>query len=297
MERLPTIRQLQHLSALAREQHFGRAAGRANVTQSTLSASIKELEDVLGGPVADRSGRQIHLTPLGKMIAEKSGRILADLTELAVVAREQAAPLGGMIRLGVIPTVSPFLLPRLLPGLRQRYPKLKVYLREDQTAHLLESLEQGELDVALLALPCDCTGETAVLARDRFVVALPKDHPLADVKSISAHELREAELLTLQDGHCLRDQVLQSCGLRPASGESYAATSLLTLVQMVDNGLGITLLPQMAVKAGILSGTGLVTRPAGSATAFRDIALLWRKGSARSGEMRLLATELKRLIR
>lgn len=295
MERLPTVKQLQHLSALARDKHFGKAAGRVGVTQSTLSASIKELEDILGGAVADRSGRQVHLTTLGERVLERAEQLLTELNELTAVAREEATPLGGALRLGVIPTISPFLLPRLLPGLRLRYPKLKLYLREDQTANLVEQMERGELDVLLLAQPCDCPGESVVLSRDNFVVALRKDHPLAKQKTVSAEALRKAGLLTLQDGHCLRDQVLQACGLRHSEG--YVATSLHTLVQMVDNGLGITLLPQMAVKAGILVGTGLITRPVAAEQAGRDIALLWRKGSVRGAEMHLLAAQLKRLLR
>lgn len=298
MERLPTIRQMQHLCALAQDRHFSKAAVRAGVTQSTLSASIKELEDTLGGAVVDRSSRRVTLTPLGELVHEPIAQILARLTELTVVAREQAEPLGGALRLGVIPTISPFLLPRLLPALRRRYPRLKLYLREDQTANLLEQLDRGDLDVLLLALPYACEGETVTILRDELVVALPKDHPLAAGESVSPADLRAGGnvLLTLQDGHCLRDQSLLACGWHQNRQDGYAATSLHTLVQMVDNGLGIALLPRMALKAGILTGTRLVTRPLTGAHPFRDIALLWRKGSARKEEMRLLADQFKRLV-
>ncbi len=298
MERLPTVKQMQHLCALARERHFSKAAARVGVTQSTLSASIKELEDTLGGAVVDRSGRRVTLTPLGEMALEPIEQILARLTELTVVAREQAEPLGGALRLGVIPTISPFLLPRLLPALRRRYPRLKLYLREDQTAHLLEQLERGDLDVLLLALPYACEGEKVVLVRDELAVALRRDHPLAARDNLSPADLRAAGdvFLTLQDGHCLRDQALLACGWHHNRQDGYAATSLHTLVQMVDNGLGIALLPRLAVKAGILSGTHLVTVPLTGAHAFRDLALLWRKGSARAEEMRLLAGQFKQLL-
>lgn len=296
MNRLPSTRQLQHFACLAGLRHFGQAAEALGITQPTLTASIKELESILGGALIDRAGKTTRLTPLGEEVAHKAGKLVADLRELTEAAREQAAPLTGTLRLGVIPTISSFLLPRLLPALRQRYPRLKTYLIEDQTHKLLEALHQGELDVLLLALPCACEGESFVLARDVFVAALRRDHPLAKKKSLSVRELRAEKFLTLQDGHCLRDQALSACGLKASSDDRHAATSLHTLVQMVDNGLGITLVPQLVVKAGLLQGTGLVTRPLETAAAYRDIALLWRRGAVRSGEFRLLAAELKRLF-
>lgn len=297
MERLPSTRQLQHIVALAESRHFGKAAAALGITQPTLSASIKELEGILGGPVVDRAGKAARLTPLGEEVALRAGKVIGDLLDLAQSARLQAAPLAGTLRLGVIPTISSFLLPRLLPALRQRYPRLKVYLIEDQTHKLLEALARSELDVLLLALPCDCEGESLVLSRDDFVVALKRSHPLAKRKTITTKELRAEKFLTLQDGHCLRDQSLSACGLRASGDERHAATSLHTLVQMVDNGLGLTLVPQLAVKAGLLQGTGLVTRPLDTASAYRDIALLWRKGAARSEELKLLGGEMKRLFR
>lgn len=296
MERLPSVRQMQHLSALAQEQHFGRAADVIGVTQSTLSASIKELEDTLGGPVVDRSGKKITLTPLGEMVLEPIQKILAQLVDLTVVAREKSEPLGGILRLGVIPTISPFFLPRFLPALRARYPRLQLFLREDQTAHLLAQLERGELDALVLALPYECSGQSVTLFRDELLLVVQKDHPLAQQKIITPALLHEENLLTLQDGHCLRDQVLSACGLARPQANSYAATSLYTLVQMVDNGLGITLLPKMAIQSNILEGTELKALPVNDAHAWRDIALYWRTGSARAEEMRLLAQQLKRLV-
>ena len=297
MERLPSTRQLQHLVKLAENPHMSEAAAALGITQPSLSASIKELETTLGAPVLERLGKRLKLTPLGAEVAGRAGVIVAHLEELTQLARESAEPLAGTLRLGVIPTISAFLLPRLLPVLRQRYPKLKVYLIEDQSAHLIAALERGELDVLLLALPYRCSGETAVLARDPFVVALRRDHKLARQKKIAPAQLRQEKILTLQDGHCLRDQSLAACGLVTSSDERYAATSLHTLVQMVDNGLGLTLLPQLAVKAGLLEGLDLVTRPLEGDTAWRDIALLWRAGASRSSELELLATELKRILK
>lgn len=297
MENYPTVKQLQHLVALARERNFGRAARAVSVTQSTLSASIRELELALGAPVAERGSRLFHLTPLGEQVVERAQIVLAELRELTLLAREQSEPLTGTLRLGVIPTISPFLLPRLLPGLRARYPRLKLFLREGQSADLVQQMEEGELDVLLLAKPYDCEGEFETLANDPFVVALRADHPLAKEKQLAPRTLRSEGVLTLQDGHCLKDQILSSCGLRAVGGEGFAATSLHTLVQMVDNGLGITLLPQMAIKAGILAGTKLVTRPVQGGVASRDIVLLWRKGSARADEFRLLSSQLRYLFR
>lgn len=297
MTRLPSTRQLQHLVRLAELQHFGKAAEALGITQPSLSASIKELESILGGALVDRAGKTTRLTPLGSDIAQRAQKVVNDLCDLVESAGAQAQPLAGTLRLGVIPTISAFLLPRLLPSLRQRYPQLKVYLIEDQTQKLIEIMNRGELDVVLLALPCDCEGESFVLARDAFVAALRRDHPLAKNKNLSAKDMRDEKFLTLQDGHCLRDQTLSACGLRTSGDERHAATSLHTLVQMVDNGLGITLVPQMAVKAGLLEGTNLITRPLEASGAYRDIALLWRKGAARSEELKLLGTELKRLFR
>lgn len=297
MERLPTLKQLQYLAAIARAQHFGRAAQQLGVTQSTLSAGLQELEEIVGTKVIDRSTRQAVLTPAGEALTQVGGQMLAELRDVLGHIREQAPPLSGALRLGVIPTISSFLLPRLLPGLRGRYPKLKLYLIEAQTADLLAQLERGELDVLLLALPCACEGESEVLARDDFVAVLPRTHPLAKQKEITPEQLKQAKLLTLQDGHCLRDQILSACGLRVSGDDRHAATSLHTLVQMVDNGLGLTLLPQLAVKAGLLANTSLITRPVRGRQAYRDIALLWRQGATRGEEFRLLAKELRKLLR
>ncbi len=297
MERLPTIKQLVHLEALARHRHFAKAAESCGVTQSTLSASIHELEVTLGGPVADRAARQVTLTLLGERVAEEGARILAELSALTQQARTDSAPLAGALRLGVIPTISPFLLPRLLPGLRARYPKLKLYLREDQTGHLTAALERGELDALLLAFPCACHGDSAPIAKDPLLLVLSKNHPLAHKKRVTPEMLASEKLLTLQDGHCLRDQSLAACGLKLSGEERYAATSIHTLVQMVDNGLGLTLLPKMAVDAGLLKGTALVARPLASPSAFREIVLLWKDGNSRQSEFELMAKECRRLFR
>ena len=291
---LPTLRQLRHLVALADHGHFGRAAAAAAVTQSTLSASIKELETVLEAALVDRTRRQVVLTPLGKQTVERARRILADTEALALAARAEREPLTGTLRMGVIPTIGPYLLPAVLPGLRRSYRSLQLYLVEDLTPRLLEQLHVGQLDVVLLALPYDCgTVESATLFNDRFLLALPPDHPLAKERRIDPERLRSEEVLLLRDGHCLREHALSVCHLADRRHtEAFEATSLPTLVQMVDNGLGITPLPELAVDAGVLRGTSLVTRPFGSEEPGREIALVWRRGTGRREEFLLLAKEL-----
>ncbi len=295
MINLPSLRQLRHLVALAEHSHFGRAAEACAVTQSTLSASIKELEGVLEAPLVDRTKRRVLLTPLGQETVERARRILDETQELALAARATRAPLTGTIRMGAIPSIGPFLLPKVLPGLRRAYRQLKLYLVEDLTDRLVASLQQGKLDVVLLALPYDCgPAESKILFDDRFVVALPSAHPLAKETRIKPEQLWSADLLLLKDGHCLRDHALAACRLADRRRtEGFEATSLPTLVQMVDNGLGITLLPELGIEAGLLRGTGLVTRPLASDEPARQIGLVWRRGTARREEFLLLAKELK----
>jgi LysR family hydrogen peroxide-inducible transcriptional activator len=299
MEAQPTLKQLRHLVALADHGHFGNAAKACFVTQSTLSASLKELEAILGAPLVDRTRRRVAFTPLGDATVERAQRLLRKAEELTLAARAAREPLTGTVRLGVIPTVGPFLLPRILPALRHAWPRLKLYLREEQTDALLTQLQGGRLDALLLALPYECgSAEIAVLFKDRFSLALRRDHPLARMKQVSPAAIRTATLLLLQDGHCLRDHALSACrvGDKPHA-DAFEATSLHTLVQMVDNGLGVTLLPQLAVDAGILKGSGLVTRPVAADAPARDIALVWRKGTARREEFQLLAREIGRLAK
>jgi LysR family hydrogen peroxide-inducible transcriptional activator len=291
---LPTLRQLRHLVALADHGHFGRAASAAAVTQSTLSASIKELEAGLEAALVDRTRRRVVLTPLGRQTVERARRILADTEALTLATRAERGPLTGTLRMGVIPTIGPYLLPAVLPGLRHRYRGLRLYLVEDLTPRLLEQLHSGQLDVVLLALPYDCgTVESAVLFDDRFLLALPPDHPLAKERRIDPERLRSEEVLLLRDGHCLREHALSVCNLADRRRtEAFEATSLLTLVQMVDNGIGITPLPQLAIDAGVLRGTSLVTRPLAAEEPGREVAMVWRRGTGRRQEFLLLAKEL-----
>ena len=292
MENLPSVRHLRHLIALADHGHFSRAADAVFVTQSTLSASIKELENILEATLVDRSKRTVVLTPLGVETVERARKLIAEFEELARAVRTTRQPLCGTLRLGAIPTISPFLLPRVLPDLRRTYRQLKLYLVEDQTARLVEALHHGQLDILLLALPYDCGAvESVVLFDDPLVAALPSWHPLVSQKQIKTESLGD-DLLLLKDGHCLRDHALAACNLPGRHTEVFEATSLSTLVQMVDNGLGTTLLPLLAVEAGLLNGTDLVTRPLQAGAASRKVGLVWRKGTGRHDEFALFADEL-----
>ena len=300
---LPSPQQLRYLVALAESRHFGRAALACAVTQSTLSAGILALERQLDAQVLDRTaGRHVVFTPLGLDLVDRARAALAALeavSETALAARE---PMSGPLRMGVIPTIGPFLLPRLMPVLRAAFPRLRLFLREDTTARLVDRLETNRLDVLLLALPCDCgPSEVMPIGRDEFVVALPPGHSLAGQPAIQVAAIANERLLLLEDGHCLRDQALAVCGLlageKGDSQDGFAATSLHTLVQMVAGGLGITLLPRLAVAAGIAEGTGVVLRPLAGPSAWRTLGLAWRPNAPRAGDYRALAPHLSETCR
>ncbi|HEX5327506.1 MAG TPA: hydrogen peroxide-inducible genes activator [Acetobacteraceae bacterium] len=294
MTYLPTPQQLRYLVALAETRHFGRAASACAVTQSTLSAGLLALERQLDAAILDRiAGKRVLFTPLGLELAERGRTALAALEALAETADAARAPMSGPLRLGVIPTVGPFLLPRLMPALRAAFPRLRLFLREDLTAALVDRLAGARLDVLLLALPCDCGGAaTLAVARDEFLVALPPGHRLAAGEQVPVAALAAERLLLLEDGHCLRDQALAVCGLHAGNQDVFAATSLHTLVQMVAGGLGVTLVPRLAVAAGITAGTDLVLRPLAGAGAWRTIGLAWRPGAPRAGDFRALGPVL-----
>jgi len=294
MINVPSVRHLRHLTALHDYRHFGRAAEACHVTQSTLSASIKELESILQVALVDRSNRRVVLTPVGVEAVDRARKIVREIDELVSFTNASRDPLSGTLRMGAIPTIGPFLLPRVLPGLRKAYGRLKLYLMEDLTDRLIDLLHRGELDIVLLALPYDCGPvEVFTLFEDPFVVGLPGEHPLARAERIKPQQLWQQDLLLLKDGHCLREHALEACHLADRNArESFEATSLATLVQMVDNGLGMTLLPTLAVDAGLLRGTNLVTRPMLGDVPARRIGLVWRRGTGRRNEFRLLAKEL-----
>lgn len=298
MAHQPTLKQLRYLHALAEYRHFGQAARACHVSQSTLSSAIQDLEKLLEVPLLERGHRQILLTPVGEEVVARGRRILASVEELTKLCDAAAKPLGGRMRLGVIPTIAPYLLPRLLGGLRSRFPDFQLFIREDLSDPLVEALHKGELDVLLLALPfpADQT-ETTTLFRDPFHLACPRGHPLSTKKQVFTRDLVGQELLLLEDGHCLRSHALEACKLRDMElAVPYQATSLHTLVQMVANGIGITLLPEMALEARVLAGTDVVTRPFSGDSVEREIGLMWRRRAARISEFELLAEHIRETL-
>ena len=296
---LPTLKQLQYLVALKEHGHFGKAAEASFVTQSTLSAGIRELESLLGLMLVERTRRVVRFTSLGDKMVVKAHRILREAEELAEMARSAGKPLADDLRMSVIPTIAPFLLPKLLPALRKQYPDLKLYLREEASATACEALHHGQVDCVLLALPFAAGDvETAHIFDDRLHVAFPQDDPRDLPDTINPELIDESRLLLLVDGHCLKDHALAACN-RPElrSSAMMIGTSLHTLVQLVDNGLGLTLIPEMAVRAGLLNGTNVQARPLNAEHASREIALIWRTNSPRREEFELLATAMRALSR
>src|SRR5579875_2334965 len=301
MTPLPTPQQLRYVLALAEHQHFGRAAAACAVTQSTLSAGILALERQLDARILDRDGgKRVIFTSLGQELIGRAREALAALEAVAESAAQARAPMSGPLRLGVIPTIGPFLLPRLMPAVRAAFPQLRLFLREDTTDRLLERLAAGRLDVLLLALPCECgTSEAVPVARDEFLAALPPAHPLARNARVSLAALAAERLLLLEEGHCLRDQALAACGQvrsaeRSGGQEGFAATSLHTLVQMVAGGLGVTLLPRIALEGGVAQGAEIALRPLEGRGAWRTLGLAWRPNAPRAADYRALAPVLAR---
>jgi LysR family hydrogen peroxide-inducible transcriptional activator len=294
---LPTIKQLQYLVSLRQHGHFGKAAEACFVTQSTLSAGLRELETLLGIVLVERTRRVVRFTALGEKVADKAVRVLREGEELAELARAEGKPLHGELRMGVIPTIAPFLLPAMLPRLRKEWPSLKLYLREETSQAACEALHRGQLDCVLLALPYPCGDvEAAPLFDDWLFVAFPNgEAPLGSTVEVDA--IDENRMLLLEDGHCLKDHALSACN-RPdlRAHAAMMGTSLHTLVQMVDNGLGVTFIPSMAIEAGILDGTRVDAKPLRSDHGFRRVALIWRRSSPRENEFQLLATALRRII-
>jgi len=292
---LPTLKQLQYLVALHDQGHFGRAADATFVTQSTLSAGLRELEGLLGVVLVERTRRVVRFTPLGERVVAKARRVLREAEELSELARAAGKPLAGELRLGVIPTIAPFMLPRVLPRIRRKWPELKLFLREETSQQACESLARGNLDCVLLALPYACGDvDSAVLFDDRLLLAFQRGTLGEGNDPVSSQAIEPDRLLLLEDGHCLKDHALSACNRPELRAEAtMMGTSLHTLVQMVDNGLGVTLLPQMAVDAGLLEGTDVEARPLSAEHASREIALIWRTSSPRAKEFQMLAEELR----
>lgn len=292
---LPTLRQLQYLKLLAEYGSFSRAAEAAHVSQPALSSGVQELERILGAPVVERTRGAVLLTAVGAEAVRRAEDVLARTEDLVEAARNAGKPLSGRFRIGVIPTVAPYLLPQKLSGLKVQYPALRLYIREDLTSRLVAGLKAGQLDAAVIALPYDLPGiDYARIGDDEIVAAAPVGHALAGHGPIPQGMLKSEDLILLEDGHCLRDQALAAINVEAPRGEDvFAATSLPTLVQMVSAGLGVTFLPQMAVEAGLANNPGVVVRPISDNGPRREIVVAWRAGSSRAAEARLLAEALK----
>ena len=294
-----TLRELRYLVALANLRHFGRAAEACHVTQPTLSAQLKKLEDYLGQQLVDRQARLPTLTPAGERIVERARRILAEADDILALTRVRNGPLEGALNIGLIPTLAPYYLPALLPTLRAHYPKCQLIVHEDMTRHLVEKLDAGQLDAALLALPAPLA-EPAWIARplfdEPFFLACPAEHEIAALDAVPESVLAELRLLLLTDGHCLRGQALAACRQSdrgPDDGD-FRATSLETLRQLVAAGLGCTLLPALAVHSAA-GRAGFAVRPLESGES-RRIGLVWRSGHERGSELELLAGLLRERV-
>jgi LysR family transcriptional regulator, hydrogen peroxide-inducible genes activator len=289
-----TLRQLQYAVAVANELSFRRAAERCHVSQPSLSAQIAQIEKALGVRIFERSRRKVLVTSPGREILERAKQLLVGADDLVEASKRASDPLAGTIRVGVIPTIAPYLLPAVAPALRRKFKRLTLAWREDKTDVLIEALDSGALDAALVALEAELGDvEREVIAQDPFVLAVPADHPLArKAAPAEASELRSAEVLLLDDGHCFREQALEVCTAARAKEGEFRATSLATLVQMVAGGAGITLLPGVAVTIEA-SRAALRVRPMASPKAHRTIALVWRKRSPLGAALRAISTVLR----
>ncbi len=282
-----SLRQLAYLVALSETLNFTRAAERCFVTQSTLSAGIRELEQHLDALLFERDRQSVRLTDVGRALAERARGLLSAAQDFVAAARAAARPLQGTVTLGAIPTIAPFLLPALLRRMRRAMPELTVLLREEQTQRLLEELEGGSIDFALIALPMEVGRLQAVpLFEEELWLIAAEDDPLARLRQPAVAQIDMERFMLLGDGHCLREHSLQACQQgrrgRQRLPSAIEATSLPTLVQMVEAGLGVSLLPEMAVKAGFLVGTKVVARPLAAPAPKRQIALVTRSTTSRS---------------
>lgn len=294
-----SLRDLRYLVAVDDHRHFGRAAASCFVSQPTLSTQLRKLEDALGVQLVERSHRRVMLTPVGRRVADRARAVLNEVADIVDLARAAADPLGGELRLGVIPTVGPYLLPHLMPVLRTELPRLRVLLYEQQTAPSVVRLERGELDAAIMAAPVNGHGlDSMPLFVEPFHLAVPAGHPLSRQQRITMDDLETSQLLLLEEGHCLRDQALELCARAGAREDAeFRATSLETLRQMVASGAGITLLPALAAAAGagIPNQSAVAVRPFAEPAPHREIAIYWRRGAAREDTVRALGEVISQL--
>jgi LysR family hydrogen peroxide-inducible transcriptional activator len=293
------LRDLRYLVALADARHFGRAAEKSHVSQPTLSAQIKKLEDYLGVKLVERQPRKVALTEVGERIVERARRILRDSDEMVELARQSHDPLAGKLRVALIPTIGPYLLPTVAPKIRRALPKLQLLLYEYQTETLLERLRDGDLDLGILALGVETEEfESRALFDEPFTVALPASHPLAKKSSLKVEDLSGETLLLLEDGHCLRDQALDVCGrIDVREAQDFRATSLETLRQMVAAGLGVTLLPELATEGPFAGARNLAVRPFAKPVPRRTVGAVWRRSSTRRPAIAALCDVVAETVR
>ncbi len=291
---LPTVKQLRYFVALETYGHFGRAAEACFVSQSAFSTAIRELESTLEVQLVDRTNKNVTVTHIGRQLAIEARRCLRDIEGLVELARSNQQPLTGELRIGVIPTIAPFLLPEILPKLRAEFPRLKLYLTEDITQRIYEKLMEGELDLIILALPYALRNtEVQPLFRDRFYLACREDTQHLNPTGYDIENLEPETVLLLEDGHCLRDHALSACHLQDIEKISrFAASSLLTLVQMLDADLGISYLPEMVIGSPLLAGTTVKLWPIREES-YREVGLAWRRGSAREQEFLQLGEAIR----
>jgi LysR family transcriptional regulator, hydrogen peroxide-inducible genes activator len=277
------LKDLRYLVAVADERHFGRAAGKCFVSQPTLSAQLKKLEQYLGVQLIERAPQHIRLTEAGEQVVARSRRILEDSDAVVTLARAHRDPLAGVLRIALLPTIGPYLLPRVSQLVRKALPRLELRLYEYQTAQMLEKLQLGEVDLGVLALPVDTEGlESRELYAEPFIVAVPDRHRLAKRDTVRVEDLQGEPLLLLEDGHCLRHQALEVCSrIGPNEKQDFRATSLETLRQMVATGAGITLLPELATRGAYGHAKGVAIRPFARPAPVRHVGAVWRKSSAR----------------
>ena len=291
------LRDLKYLVALADHRHFGRAAAACFVSQPTLSTQIRKLEDELGVALVERAPRRVMLTPVGLDVAQRARRVIAEVEQMGEIARRSQDPEAGTVKLGLFPTLAPYLLPHVLPGVRKRFPRLELLLVEEKTDQILERLRDGRLDAGILALPLhDEQLHLEPLFDEPFVLAVPADHPLAGQRKVALDALDDRHLLLLEEGHCLRDQALEVCRMAGADErDGFRATSLETLRQMVAAGVGITLLPVLAVQPPVPPSPDIALVPFQGSAPHRRIAMVWRRSSAMDGFLRQLAEEFRGL--
>ena len=291
------IRALQYFIALAELRHFRKAAERCHVSQPTLSTQIKKLEEQLGTDLIERNSRQVMLTPIGQRILERARIIVSETAAIRQLARDADDPFAGTLSLGVFPTLAPYLLPHVIPTLRQKFPKLTLRLFEEKTERVMAMLATGVVDATLLAPPLhDDQLHVEPLFDEPFVLVLPTDHPLAKQPSVSLSDLRTEQLLLLEDGHCLRQHALDVCQLSGAKEQlDFQASSLETLRYMVAAGSGVTLMPILATQPPVTKTDNVVTRPFSPPQPQRTIAMAWRKSSLREELLMAVAQVFKSL--